>query len=173
MRLDALGAEFFRWEFATAVAGAVLRINPFDEPNVSEAKEKTKALLQAYAESHELPEPAIAAEDDSVSIISRRFAGATPAAIVRQAIDSLESGDYVAILSYLPASSDVRDAITEVRQGIRARTRAASTFGIGPGTFTQPGSITRAGRIRLSPSSSRRTTRRARRFLTRDTPSRC
>ena len=46
-RIDGLGAEFFRWEFATAVAGAALGINPFDEPNVSEAKEKTKALLGA------------------------------------------------------------------------------------------------------------------------------
>ena len=44
-RVAALGAEFFRWEFATAIAGAVLGINPFDEPNVSEAKEKTKAIL--------------------------------------------------------------------------------------------------------------------------------
>ena len=44
-RISALGAEFFRWEFATAVAGAILAINPFDEPNVAEAKEKTKAIL--------------------------------------------------------------------------------------------------------------------------------
>ena len=44
-RLAALGAEFFRWEFATAIAGAILAINPFDEPNVAEAKEKTKAIL--------------------------------------------------------------------------------------------------------------------------------
>ncbi len=49
MRHDGLGAEFFRWEFATAVAGAALGLNPFDEPNVSEAKDKTKALLAGYA----------------------------------------------------------------------------------------------------------------------------
>ncbi len=48
-RIDDLGAEFFRWEFATAIAGRALGINPFDEPNVAEAKEKTKALLKAYA----------------------------------------------------------------------------------------------------------------------------
>ena len=60
-RMDGLGAEFFRWEFATAIAGAALGINPFDEPNVSEAKEKTKALLAAYAKTGALPEPAPAA----------------------------------------------------------------------------------------------------------------
>lgn len=145
MRLDGLGAEFFRWEFATAVAGAVLRINPFDEPNVAEAKEKTKALLNAYAESGDLPEPAIAAEDESVSIFSRRFSGATPGLIVRKAIDSLESGDYVAFLSYLPAASDVRESITDVRQGIRARTRAASTFGIGPRYLHSTGQYHKGG----------------------------
>ena len=47
-RLDGLGAEFFRWEFATAVAGAALGVNPFDEPNVAEAKAKTKSLLELY-----------------------------------------------------------------------------------------------------------------------------
>jgi glucose-6-phosphate isomerase len=145
MRLDGLGAEFFRWEFATAVAGAVLRINPFDEPNVSEAKEKTKALLNAYGESGELPEPAVAAEDDSVSIFSRRFSGPTPALIVRKALESLESGDYVAFLSYLPGAADVRAAIAGVRQGIRARTRAASTFGLGPRYLHSTGQYHKGG----------------------------
>ena len=55
-RLDGLGAEFFRWEFATAVAGAALGINPFDEPNVAEAKEKTKALLGTFASTGRLPD---------------------------------------------------------------------------------------------------------------------
>ena len=74
-RIADLGAEFFRWEFATAVAGAVLRINPFDEPNVAEAKEKTKALLSAYASNGRLPQPAAAAEDDSVAVFSKKFSG--------------------------------------------------------------------------------------------------
>jgi glucose-6-phosphate isomerase len=145
MRLDALGAEFFRWEFATAVAGAVLGLNPFDEPNVSEAKEKTKALLGAYGEIGDLPEPAIAAEDESVTIFSRRFTGVTPGLVVRKALHSLEPGDYVAFLSYLPGESDVRTAITEVRQGIRSRTRAASTFGIGPRYLHSTGQYHKGG----------------------------
>src|SRR5215471_16580265 len=54
-RIAGLGAEFFRWEFATAVAGAVLGINPFDEPNVAGAKEKTKAILEQFQHDHKLP----------------------------------------------------------------------------------------------------------------------
>jgi glucose-6-phosphate isomerase len=144
-RVDGLGAEFFRWEFATAIAGAVLRINPFDEPNVSEAKDKTKALLAAYASSGKLPEPAAAAQSDSVTVFSKKFSGASPAAVVRSAVDSLRPGDYVAFLSYLPAESDVHVAIAEVRQAIRSRTHAASTFGVGPRYLHSTGQYHKGG----------------------------
>lgn len=144
-RLDGLGAEFFRWEFATAVAGAVLGINPFDEPNVSEAKEKTKALLGTYASDRKLPESAPAADNPSVSVFSNEFTGSSPAAVVRNAIDSLRPRDYVAFLSYLPAESDVRFAILDVREGIRSRKRVASTFGVGPRYLHSTGQYHKGG----------------------------
>jgi glucose-6-phosphate isomerase len=144
-RVDGLGAEFFRWEFATAIAGAVLGINPFDEPNVSEAKEKTKALLSAYATDRRLPQPAPAASDSSVSVFSSRLAGASPAAVVRAAIDSLQSGDYAAFLSYLPGESDVQTAILDVRRAIRSKTHAASTFGVGPRYLHSTGQYHKGG----------------------------
>jgi glucose-6-phosphate isomerase len=144
-RIDGLGAEFFRWEFATAIAGAVLGINPFDEPNVSEAKEKTKALLAAYAASGKLPEPAAAAQNESVTVFSKTFSGASPAAVARSAVDSLGAGDYVAFLSYLPAESDVHSAISDVRQAIRARAHAASTFGVGPRYLHSTGQYHKGG----------------------------
>jgi hypothetical protein len=144
-RIDGLGAEFFRWEFATAIAGAILRINPFDEPNVSEAKEKTKALLAAYAANGTLPEPGAAARNDAVTVFSQKFSGASPAAVVRSAVDSLKSGDYVAFLSYLPAGSDVHVAIAEARQAIRSRTHAASTFGVGPRYLHSTGQYHKGG----------------------------
>ncbi len=144
-RVDGLGAEFFRWEFATAIAGAVLGINPFDEPNVSEAKEKTKALLSTYASDRKLPQPAASASDSAVDVFSGRFSGASPAAVVRAAIDSLQPRDYVAFLSYLPGESDVQAAISEVRQGIRSRTRAASTFGVGPRYLHSTGQYHKGG----------------------------
>jgi glucose-6-phosphate isomerase len=145
MRIDGLGAEFFRWEFATAIAGAVLGINPFDEPNVAEAKEKTTALLTAFSANGKLPEPAPAAQDDSVAVFSRTFSGASPAAVVRSAVDSLAPNDYVAFLSYLPAESDVLSGITAVREAIRERTRAASTFGVGPRYLHSTGQYHKGG----------------------------
>ena len=97
----ALGAEFFRWEFATAVAGAVLGINPFDEPNVSEAKEKTKAILAKgdFSGGRAGRRPRTACRS------SRRASPApTPAEVVARS-DRRRCGprDYVAFLSYLPA----------------------------------------------------------------------
>src|SRR5687767_13839332 len=69
-RTDGLGAEFFRWEFATAIAGAILGINPFDEPNVSEAKEKTRGLLGGFASRGSIADPAPAATSDGVTVYS-------------------------------------------------------------------------------------------------------
>jgi hypothetical protein len=129
MRHDGLGAEFFRWEFATAVAGAALAINPFDEPNVSEAKEKTKALLAAYA-------------------AEGRFGDEPPApsaAAVRQAIESIRPGDYAAFLSYLPGESDIQQTLDEIRIELRSRTRAATTFGLGPRYLHSTGQYHKGG----------------------------
>ncbi len=144
-RIDGLGAEFFRWEFATAVAGAALGINPFDEPNVSEAKEKTSALLASFSTHGKLPEAVPAAEDGDAAVYSTRFSGGSPAEIVRAALASLQPGDYVAFLSYLPGDHDIREAIAEVRLGIRARTHAASTFGVGPRYLHSTGQYHKGG----------------------------
>jgi len=144
-RIDGIGAEFFRWEFATAVAGAALGINPFDEPNVAEAKEKTKALLGAYQADHRLPETNPLAEDEHVSAHTRAFAGATPTDIVRTALGSVKPGDYVAFLSYLPPALSIEHAIADVRRAIRGRTRTATTFGVGPRYLHSTGQYHKGG----------------------------
>jgi glucose-6-phosphate isomerase len=144
-RVDGLGSEFFRWEFATAVAGAGLGINPFDEPNVAEAKEKTKALLGAHAQRGALPESHPAAEGSSCAVYSRTFKGSTPAAVVRAAVDSIKPGDYVAFLSYLPPDSGAESAVSEVRSAIRSTTHAATTFGVGPRYLHSTGQYHKGG----------------------------
>src|SRR5439155_2820727 len=63
-----LGAEFFRWEFATAVAGAALHIDPFDEPNVQESKDNTSEVLQRYESQGSLPDEAADAVDGEISV---------------------------------------------------------------------------------------------------------
>lgn len=140
-RVGGLGAEFFRWEFATAVAGAVLGINPFDEPNVAEAKDKTKAILSKGDVSGGIP----AASADGVSVFSSRFSGPTPAAIVREAIESLGPRDYVAFLSYLPNDRAIENAIADIRERIRAEKRTASTYGVGPRYLHSTGQYHKGG----------------------------
>jgi len=144
-RVEAIGAEFFRWEFATAVAGAALGINPFDEPNVSEAKEKTKALLGSLDASGRLTGHAPTSSSDSVDVFSQRFAGDSPAQVVRAALAALTPPDYVAFLSYLPPGSEVAQAITGIRAGIREHFRVASTFGVGPRYLHSTGQYHKGG----------------------------
>jgi hypothetical protein len=140
-RAGALGAEFFRWEFATAVAGAVLAINPFDEPNVAEAKEKTKAILAKGDFTGRTP----VASAGGVSTFSSRVTGSSPSQVVRNAIASLRDGDYVAFLSYLPPLADVEAAILAIRGENRTRTKTASTFGIGPRYLHSTGQYHKGG----------------------------
>jgi glucose-6-phosphate isomerase len=144
-RLDGLGAEFFRWEFATAVAGAALQINPFDEPNVSEAKDKTRAQLAVFSQRGRFEEGAPSAADANIAVTSRTFSGASPAAVVRAAIDSLAAGDYAAFLSYLPATHDLEGAVDAAREAIRTRTHAASTYGVGPRYLHSTGQFHKGG----------------------------
>jgi glucose-6-phosphate isomerase len=144
-RVDGLGAEFFRWEFATAVAGAALGINPFDEPNVAEAKEKTKALLDAFAANGRLPETSPAASSSNVHVYTGSFSGATPEAVVRAALASLRPGDYVAFLSYVTPTSEIASTFDEIRRGIRSRFRVATTLGIGPRYLHSTGQYHKGG----------------------------
>jgi transaldolase / glucose-6-phosphate isomerase len=127
-RHDALGTEFFRWEFATAIAGAALQVNPFDEPNVTEAKDRTNALLAAFERDRRLPdEPASGATD------------------LRRIVGSLRDGDYLAVLSYLPPEPSTRDVIDEARAAIRSRGGFATTVGIGPRYLHSTGQYHKGG----------------------------
>ena len=130
-RIDGLGAEFFRWEFATAIAGAALGINPFDEPNVSEAKDKTKTLLGKYAAAGRFEDtPA----EEAAAI-----------AELRQVLGDVSPPDYIAFLSYLPADHLVEQAIREIRVSIRNHRNVASTFGVGPRYLHSTGQYHKGG----------------------------
>lgn len=140
-RVAGLGAEFFRWEFATAIAGAVLGINPFDEPNVSEAKDKTKAILAKRDFTGGTP----VASEGGVSVFSSKFTAPTPAAVVSEAVASLGLRDYAAFLSYLPAEPAIETAIAGIRERIRATRRSATTFGVGPRYLHSTGQYHKGG----------------------------
>jgi glucose-6-phosphate isomerase len=132
---EGLGAEFFRWEFATAVAGAALGINPFDEPNVREAKARTQTLIDAYRASGALHvDPPLKPIDGVPGCLAREHRG-TPAG----------SGRYVALLDYLPADPARVAAIQGLRNRIRRRTRWATTHGVGPRYLHSTGQYHKGG----------------------------
>jgi glucose-6-phosphate isomerase len=129
-----LGAEFFRWEFATAVAGAALGVNPFDEPNVREAKQRTQAQLDARRArgAFVVSPPLTSAGGVQQREHPRSAAGGA-------------SGEYVAILDYLPADPSRADRINALRSAIRARLGLATTYGVGPRYLHSTGQYHKGG----------------------------
>ena len=116
-----LGAEFFRWEFATAVAGHILGIHPFDQPNVQEAKDATRRLLEADA----LPtEP----YDDLGALL-----------------EGVRPGDYLAIQAYLPRTPENTSRLQAARMKLRDRLRVATTLGFGPRFLHSTGQLHKGG----------------------------
>ncbi|MEA2682965.1 MAG: transaldolase / glucose-6-phosphate isomerase [Chloroflexota bacterium] len=124
-----LGAEFLRWEIATALAGAVLEINPFDQPNVQESKDNTKAVLRQFSETGDFGVPV--APD--------------PEAEVRALVQQLKAGDYLAILAYTEDSPDVRSTLQELRRLVRDRHGVATTLGFGPRYLHSTGQLHKGG----------------------------
>lgn len=126
-----LGAEFFRWEFATAVAGAVLGIDPFDEPNVQEAKDNTRRLLQAYEDEGKL-----LGDDEVVGDATEVLTGL---------LAHVRPGDYVALQAYLSPTEANHTALQELRVAIRDRFRVATTLGFGPRFLHSTGQLHKGG----------------------------
>ncbi|MGE3507285.1 MAG: glucose-6-phosphate isomerase [Vicinamibacterales bacterium] len=143
----ALGAEFVRWEVATAVAGALLAINPFDEPNVAQAKEATKRILNAFKQEGQLVLPtADRTADEGVTFTLTRAAREALGTGDPQAILSLlRPGDYVALLAYLGPSPALAATLQAFRMGIRDRTRIATMFGYGPRYLHSTGQLHKGG----------------------------
>jgi len=145
-----IGGEFVRWEVATAAAGIVLGIDPFDQPNVQESKDATKALLEAYRSRGALPQPMPIVSDQDVAIgADPEMLGDTPVSVdgaVAQLISLARGGlDYVAILAYLPPDPDVAARLLAIRSRIRDATGAATTVGFGPRFLHSTGQLHKGG----------------------------
>ncbi|MBV8196238.1 MAG: hypothetical protein JOY80_12015, partial [Candidatus Dormibacteraeota bacterium] len=138
-----LGAEFFRWEFATAVAGAALGIDPFDEPNVQESKDNTKRVLTAYERSGQLPDETPTARSDGMSVYGG--AGNSVADALRQHLDEARQGDYVALMAYATPNASVEAALQRLRVQIRNHRRLATTLGFGPRFLHSTGQLHKGG----------------------------
>jgi transaldolase/glucose-6-phosphate isomerase len=145
-----VGAEFVRWEIATAAAGIVLGIDPFDQPNVQESKDATKALLEAYRTTGALPETMPIVSEPGISITAdAAVLGDTPVTVdgaLAQLLSLVRPGvDYVAILAYLPMDPDVVDRLQAIRAAIGERTGAATTLGFGPRFLHSTGQLHKGG----------------------------
>ena len=119
-----LGRLFFLWEFATAVAGWVLEINPFDQPNVAEAKAATKQVLDAGA----LPDVAYATADQLKALLGGG-----------------EAGGYIALMGYVAPSVEFDEAVAELRATLIEKTGLATTFGYGPRFLHSTGQLHKGG----------------------------
>lgn len=128
--LQDLGGELYRWEMATAVAGALFGINPFDEPNVSEAKAETGKLIKAFEESGTLPDvPSVSPSSDEVL----------------QAVSRAGGSDYVVLSAFFERTGAREAALTEIRSKIRRRQKSASTLGYGPRFLHSTGQLHKGG----------------------------
>jgi hypothetical protein len=138
-----LGGEFFRWEFATALVGVLLGIDPFDEPNVQEAKDATARVLAEYERLGRLPEPELAARANGVALAGAR--GRSVEEALRAFLAQARPGDYLALQAYLPYQPAVRAALQELRVRLRDHLRVATTLGFGPRFLHSTGQLHKGG----------------------------
>ena len=141
-----LGAEFFRWELATATAGAVLGVNPFDEPDVARGKEQTSTLLTEWRRSRRLPEWPADVEEDGLVLMTKSNKKPTSvskglAAHLAQAVP----GDYLVIQAYLTPTPEAWRILQEIRVALRDRLRIATTVGWGPRYLHSTGQLHKGG----------------------------
>lgn len=137
--VDELGAEMLRWEFATAAASVVLGINPFDQPNVQEAKDITKQYIQAVRSTGKVPEQPLAGLGENYALYGNYKD-------VASFIRSIQPGDYFAILAYT-ASDDavIEKTLQDFRHEVGQTLKVATTLGYGPRYLHSTGQFHKGG----------------------------
>jgi len=150
-----LGQEFFRWEMATAVAGAILGIHPFDQPDVEASKTATQRLTAAYEASGSLPTESPFFAADGISLYAdpanaaalRGAVGGAPslAAFLAAHLDRLRPDDYFALLAYLEMSTANEHALAVVRDQVLATRRVATCLAFGPRYLHSTGQAYKGG----------------------------
>lgn len=149
-----IGQEFFRFEIATAVAGAVMGINPFDQPDVEAAKIKTRELTSAFEKTGSLPAESAAVTDGTIAIYTDaknvdalRKAGANGdlASWMKAHFSRTDVGDYAATLAYLDRNETNIAAMQEIRMSIRDAKHVATCVGFGPRFLHSTGQAYKGG----------------------------
>jgi transaldolase/glucose-6-phosphate isomerase len=147
-----LGQEFFRWEMATAVAGSIIGINPFDQPDVEASKVKTRELTTAYDQTGKLPPEQAFATVDGVQLFADprneselKAKSTSLAAALKAHLDRAGAGDYVAMLAYIDRTSAHIEAMQAMRHMVRDKKKVATCLGFGPRFLHSTGQAYKGG----------------------------
>lgn len=145
-----LGAEFFRWEIAVAVAGAVIGINPFDQPDVEASKIATRKLTDEYEKTGQLPPESPILEANGLKFFTdasnaAQLKGKTAAELLRSHLDRLGAGDYFALLGYIQMNAEHEEDLQEMRLDVRDKKRVATCLGFGPRFLHSTGQAYKGG----------------------------
>jgi transaldolase/glucose-6-phosphate isomerase len=147
-RRELIGQEFFRWEIATAVAGAIIGIDPFDQPDVEDAKVATRKLVDAYEQSGALDPETPAYEDERVAIFAPRSSGGAAqdaVGLLSAHLANLRPGSYLGILAYVERNAAHEAAIARMRGAIRDANAVATVAGFGPRFLHSTGQAYKGG----------------------------
>jgi transaldolase/glucose-6-phosphate isomerase len=151
---EAIGQEFFRWEIATAVAGAEIGIDPFDQPDVEASKVKTRALTAQFEQTGKLPEETPVATSNTLAIYTDpanaealRKAGAdgTVDGWIKAHLARAKAGDYVAILAYVARNGEDATILHRIRMAVRDERHVATCVGFGPRFLHSTGQAYKGG----------------------------
>jgi glucose-6-phosphate isomerase len=145
--LSALGAEFVRWEIVTAIAGAMLDVNPFDEPNVQQAKDATRRLLDQQKATGQLPigAPEGTLSDGVTLTLTEASREGLGSSSPESILTLLARGDYFALLAYVGPDPELAADLQELRNAVGRRTRASTMFGYGPRYLHSTGQLHKGG----------------------------
>jgi transaldolase/glucose-6-phosphate isomerase len=147
-----VGQEFFRWEIATAVAGAIISIDPFNQPDVEASKDKTRALMDAYETSQTRPPENPVFSENGLTLYADAHNAAeigrqnSLPAYLKSHLSRAKPGDYVALLAYVERNTAHNKALTAMRVAVRDHTRAATCLGYGPRFQHSTGQAYKGGR---------------------------
>ena len=150
-----LGQEFFRWEIATAVAGSILKINPFNQPDVEASKIVTRQLTEAYEKSGKLPEESPILDQDGIKLFTdernaanlNKLAGSdrTLTGFLRAHLSQLSAGDYMALLAYIEMNDVHENQLQTMRHAVRDSKHVATCLGFGPRFLHSTGQAYKGG----------------------------
>ncbi len=139
-----LFAEMWRWQLATATAGAVLQINPFDQPNVQESKENTNSLLEQWVKESKLPSSAPTLIEGPLELYDSS-GGKDARELLRNFFALTQPGDYFSLLAFLPEKKETIEAMQYIRRLVRDHLYLATTLGFGPRYLHSTGQFHKGG----------------------------